>query len=54
MGDNNIQKHRTQNTKHRISTMNLQSIEKIMKFPYRELNHPPHPPRHFASLPNAM
>jgi hypothetical protein len=29
--------------------MNLQLIEKIMKFPYREINHPPHPHR-FASL----
>jgi hypothetical protein len=30
--------------------MNLQLIEKIMKFPYREINHLPHP-HHFASLP---
>jgi hypothetical protein len=31
--------------------MNLQLIEKIMKFSYKEINHPPHPPHHFASLP---
>jgi hypothetical protein len=42
-------KHRTQNTKPRISMMNLQLIEKIMKFLYREINHPLHP-HHFASL----